>query len=1020
MILRAFLTFFAACSIATVATLVADEPPKDSLDRDYGGELPRISPTEPDKALATFQVAPGFKLEQVAAEPLVADPVAIAFDEDCRLYVVEMRGYSENKDEHLSQIRLLEDINQDGRFDKSTVFVDKLAWPTAVFCWARGVLVVDAPDILYFKDTSGDGVADERRVLFTGLGTSNVQGLANSFQWGLDNRIYLSLSSTGADLSSPSLREGQASSNRAASTAAPAHAEHGPTLSLRGRDIAIDPRTWTVTPVSGGAQHGMSFNDWGDRFVCSNSDHLQLIMYEDRYLARNPYLAAPSPRRSIAADGPQADVFRISPVEPWRVVRTRLRVSGMVPGPVEGGGRAAGYFTGATGATIYRGDAWAAGSQEPNQWRGLAVVGDVGSNLVHRKRLEENGVGYVAKRIDEKSEFVASRDIWFRPVQFANAPDGTLYILDMYREVIEHPASLPPIIKKHLDLTSGRDRGRLYRIVPDGFKQPALAKLSKARAAELVALLANPNGWHRDTAARLIYERQDKSAIPVLKRLTLESMEPLGRMQALCALAGLGTLTDDVLLPRLADEHPRVREHAVRLAEPLAADSPAIREKLLALAADPVLRVRYQVAFSLGQLPPGAQRNRALIEIARRDGADAYVRVAVLSSLGQGAGDALADIASDASFRESQPGNELLGSLAAQIGKQRRDEDIAELLKTLPALSKEGAPALQTIVQRLAAREGTPLAQQVAAATGGKAEELMQSLRASAAKTAADESAPLKDRVAAALQLRLGRFADQRDLLGTLLTPTAPTDLQAAALATLASFDAADVADFVLARYAALSPRLKAQATDVLLSRPAWTVALLAAIEAGNISSGDIDPVRLKLLSEHRDEAIRSRAAKLLASSQLSKRADVVEAYRDTLTMMGTADTGKQIFAKICAACHKVGGVGQEIGPSLAAMKARGPEAILVNVLDPNREVNPQYLSYAVRLVDGRTLSGMISAETATGVTLRRAENLTDTVLRIDIDQLKSTGLSLMPEGLERQIDKQAMADLLEYLKTAE
>ena len=276
----------------------------------------------------------------------------------------------------------------------------------------------------------------------------------NSFQWGLDNRIYLAISSSGAEL-----------------TKAGRRARRRP-LALRGRDIAIDPRTWNVTPVSGGAQHGMSFDDWGNRFVCSNSDHLQEVMYEDRYLARNPYLAAPSPRRSIAADGPQADVFRTSPVEPWRIVRTRLRATGVVPGIVEGGGRPAGYFTGATGATIYRGDAW------PSEWHGVAIVGDVGSNLVHRKQLEPDGVGFIGRRIDEKSEFVSSSDIWFRPCQFANAPDGTLYILDMYREVIEHPASLPPIIKKHLDLTSGRDRGRIYRVVPDGFKQPTLPKLA--------------------------------------------------------------------------------------------------------------------------------------------------------------------------------------------------------------------------------------------------------------------------------------------------------------------------------------------------------------------------------------------------------------------------------------------------------------------------------------------------------------------------------------------------------------
>ncbi len=1006
--------------LASVVVAHAAEPVVDSLDRDYAAELPRIAPTESGKALATFQVAPGFNLEQVAAEPLVADPVAIAFDEDCRLYVALMRGYSENKDERLSQIRLVEDTSGDGRFDKSTVYVDGLAWPTAVFCWAGGVLVADAPDIWYFKDTTGDGVADERRVLFTGLGTGNVQGLANSFQWGLDNRIYLSLSSTGADLKGgPAVPAGQAAdetslaeTRKDAASVRPGRSDH--ILQLRGRDIAIDPRTWTVTPVSGGAQHGLSFNDWGDRFVCSNSDHLQLVMYEDRYLARNPYLAAPSPRRSIAADGPQADVFRASPVEPWRIVRTRLRTQGIVPGIVEGAGRPAGYFTGATGATIYRGNAW------PSQWKGLAVVGDVGSNLVHRKRLEASGVGFAGKRIDKKTEFVTSSDNWFRPVQFANAPDGTLYILDMYREVIEHPASLPPIIKKHLDLTSGRDRGRLYRIVPDGFQQPKLPKLSGASTAELVSLLAHTNGWHRDTAARLLYERQDKAAAPRLAKLAAESPEPLGRMHALYALAGLAALSEDVLLPRLADEHPRVREHAVKLAESLAAESAAVRAKIIALAADSELRVRYQVAFALGELPLRPQRNRALVEIAKRDGADGYVRVAVLSSLGQGAGEVLAAIAADASFRDTQPGKELLASLAMQIGKQQRADDIAETLKLLAALAKENAPALQIIVPKLAAREATPLAAQIAAATGGKADALMQSLLANAAKTAAQEESPLKARIAAVEQLRLGKFAVQRDLLAGLLEPVIPADLQSAALATLGSFAAPEVAEEVLARFAALSPRLKGQATDVLLSRPAWTLSLLDAIEAGNISSGDVDPVRLRLLADSQDDAVKIRTVRLLSSLQTSKRGEIVEAYREALTAKGNADAGKQTFAKICAACHRVGGVGHEIGPSLAAMKARGSEAILVNVLDPNREVNPQYLSYAVRLLDGRTLSGMISAETATGVTLRRAENLTDTVLRIDIDQLKSTGLSLMPEGLERQIDKQQMADLLEYLKSVE
>ncbi len=245
-------------------------------------------------------------------------------------------------------------------------------------------------------------------------------------------------------------------------------------------------------------------------------------MFEDRYIARNPYLAAPSPRVSIAADGPAAEIYRASPVEPWRVLRTRLRVAGKVPGPIEGGGRASGYFTGATGITIYRGDAW------PAAWDGLAVMGDACTNLAHRKRLEPNGLETIARRIDQNAEFVASKDIWFRPVQFANAPDGTLYIADMYREVIEHPLSLPPAIKRHLDLTSGRDRGRIYRVVPDGFAQRPLPQLGAASTPDLVATLAHANGWHRETAARLLYQRRDQEATPALETLAVTSPAPRG------------------------------------------------------------------------------------------------------------------------------------------------------------------------------------------------------------------------------------------------------------------------------------------------------------------------------------------------------------------------------------------------------------------------------------------------------------------------------------------------------------
>ena len=404
-------------------------------------------------------------------------------------------------------------------------------------------------------------------------------------------------------------------------------------IDLGGRDFSFDPKTLELRPESGGAQHGLSFDDWGRKFVCSNSDHIQVVMFEDRYLERNPYVTAPPPRLSIAADGAQAKVFRISPVEPWRILRTRLRVAGIVPGPIEGGGQPAGYFSGATGTTIYRGDAW------PAEYRGQAFIGDVGSNLVHRKVLEPDGVAFVANRVDEGKEFVASSDIWFRPVQFANAPDGTLYVLDMYREVIEHPLSLPPEIKKHLDLTSGRERGRIYRIVPDGFRHRPPPKLGAMTTEQLVGVLERRNGWHRDTAARLLYERQDPATKDSLEKLAAASKTPEARIHAMYALAGMKALSPQVVRRGLSDPHPRVREHALRLVETVPHES--FEQELVRLASDDDVRVRYQAAFTLASVSSHL-RNAALTQLLNRSGGDRWTRFAALTSLITGTGDVLA------------------------------------------------------------------------------------------------------------------------------------------------------------------------------------------------------------------------------------------------------------------------------------------------------------------------------------------------------------------------------------------
>jgi len=599
-----------ACLLLSVAGLLRGE----EKEADYQDELPRIPPVPLADALDTLEVAAGFRLEMVAHEPLVTDPVAMAFDEQGRLFVVEMRGYSERGEQRLGAVRMLTDTDADGTFDNSITYVDQLSWPTAICCFDGGVFIGVAPDILYCKDNDGDGRADIREPIFTGFGKSNVQGLLNSFQWGLDNRFHGATSSSAGNVRRP-------------------HEPAELAVSLRGRDFSFDPASLAWRPESGGGQHGLSFDRWGRKFNCTNSDHLRAVVVPDRYLARNPYYALSNAAESIAADGPQAEVYRRSPVEPWRTVRTRLRVAGQVRGPIEGGGRASGYFTSATGVTIYHGDAWPAAFRRSS----YAMVGDVGSNIIHRKRVTPNGTSFRADRVDHQAEFVASSDIWFRPVQFCHGPDGALYVADFHREVIEHPDSLPPMIKRHLDLNSGTDRGRIYRIVSDDFVQPRRRLPGSASTAELVAMLEHANGWHRLTAARLLFERRDGASIAPLEQIIVTSTQPVARIHALWALDGIEKLTARVLMSALDDSHPRVREHAIILSEQFAGRQTGLSEKLLAMTHDADLRVRFQLALSLGEFPQSGIAS-ALADLLRAGSDDPWMRAAVLSSAAEVAG----------------------------------------------------------------------------------------------------------------------------------------------------------------------------------------------------------------------------------------------------------------------------------------------------------------------------------------------------------------------------------------------
>jgi putative membrane-bound dehydrogenase-like protein len=965
-------------------------------DEDYARELPHIPPKTPADSLKAFRLHPGFRIELAAAEPLLASPVALDFDEDGRLYVAEFREFNQGASKHShgrGRVRLLEDIDSDGVYDKSTNFLPDLDSPTAVCCYDGGVFVGAPPNILYAKDTDGDGHADVRRVVFTGFARDvGGEAMMNSFRWLFDNRIHVQTSTSGGMVR---------------------HAERhdAKPVSVRGQGFCFDPRTEAFEVTSGGGQHGMSMDDWGRTFVCTSHDPIFLIMYDGRYLARNPYLEAPAPAIKIAPGGYTTKVRRISPNEPWRVVRTRLRTTGVeAPHPTEGD-QPSGYFSAASGVTIYRGDAW------PAEYRGNVFVGEVSNNLIYRARLVPDGVGLTALRADPGAEFVASTDVWFRPVQMANGPDGALYVLDMYRYLIEATDFMPPAIVEHLDVGAGFDKGRLYRIVPDGFRRPPPTRLGNASTGELVALLEHQNGWHRDTASRLLYQRQDLRAVAPLKRLAAAAKSPHGRMHALYALDGLKALDSATVLHGLHDADPRVREHALRLAEPFES-APEVRAEVEQMSDDPDLRVRYQLAFSLGAVR-GEMPSRALVKLARRDAGNAWVRLALLSSVSGRAGQVVRILLADHEVRAAPHGVALLAALAAVIGSANRADEVAALTQGIDALP-EGEQALaRELTHVLFAR--LPLAGRARFAnqSKGKARTMLADLLRDARKSALAEELPVVNRVAAIRTLGLAPLAAHQELFRDLLKARQPQPVQAAAVETLARFDQPDVSAMLLEAWPGFSPQSRASAVEALFSRPGWIAAFFDAVEQGKLNRTDVDPARIQILATHAEARLRARAAELFATTRLAGRLDVVAAFQEALELKGDAARGKAVFKKECSSCHQLEGVGSQIGADLNAMRDQAMEVVLQSILDPNREVKPQYVSYVLATSTGRTLTGMITAETASSLTLRRADGTSETVLRIDIEELRSTGVSFMPEGIEKQIDVPAMADLLAYLKAA-
>lgn len=951
----------------------------DLLERwSFNTLLTMISPgpKTPKQSLNLMTVRPGYRVELAAAEPLVQDPIAIAWGPDGRLWVVEMGDYplgTDGRGKFGGRIKVLESTKNDGRYDKVTVFLDGIGFPTGVLPWRKGVLISAAPDIAYAEDTDGDGKADLVKKLFTGFTPGNQQHRVNGLVWGLDNWVYCANGDSGGVVESVA---------------------GGKKLDTRGRDFRFKPDTGEMELTSGQSQYGKIRDDWGHWFGCNNSIPGWVVVLEDRHLARNPVLAAAQTVRILQTTS--TVVFPTS--------RTVPRFND--PG-------AANRFTSACGIGTYRDDVF-----EPALRRALFVCEPV-HNLVHRMDLAPDGLTLVGRRaIDEpRSEFLASADNWFRPVMARTGPDGCLYVVDMYRAVIEHPEWIPRDVQGLLDLRAGHNLGRVYRVSRIGVEHRPAPRLDRLGVPELVATLDSPNGWQRDMAHMMLVWRSDKEAVGPLEQRVRESKNPLARLHALGILDGMNALKPELLRAALADEHPGVVTHAVRLSEPRFPSDPELGPAVLELASKPEFAL--PVAAALGGWDD-ARAGVGIGRILRAHSENPYAVAAALSSLtpknlSAVAATVLADPA------HPPPAAVVEGLLAYAVARTDSGT-LAKLLAT--ALPKDAAPTaarfhlLGALLEALERRKSSLT--DLARSDGPEWKAILERLDRlfqQARERAGAAGAPTAERQAA-IRL-LGHKAANRAVLVDLLGPQTPNEVQVAAVAAVAHTAAADTPETLLKGWKGYSPTVRAAVLSALLSREPWVPTVLAAIENKTILPAELDAAARQRLLAHGTPAVRDRAARLLAGGIDADRAKVVAAYKTAITRDGNAERGKQIFTKSCASCHKVGEVGKGLGPDLAALSDKSAEYLLTNILDPNRAVEARYLAYTAQTADGRSRVGFLAAENATNVTLVGTDGQEHTILRADLESLIGSGKSVMPEGLEKDVSVEQMADLLAFLRSA-
>ncbi len=958
-------------------------------------EPSREGPRSPSDELAALVLAdPELMLELVAAEPDVKSPVAIAWDEDGRLYVAEMTDYPVAPAS--GRIRRLEDRDGDGRYERATIFADQLPFPNGVLPCFGGVLVTAAPHIWFFRDRDGDGRAEEKRIVLTGFGEGNTQLRVNGPTIGLDNMVYVANGRSDGDIRVPDDVSARA-------------------VSIRRRDLRFrltgkrsGPVASMLEAVAGFSQFGLPHDDWGNRFPSWNTIPIRHVVFEQQALDRNPYLAETS---CVASILDLADGGRLHGISPAQARFNRESVA---------------FFNASCGPTIER------GGLLPAAYRGNAFVCEPLSNLVHRRVLEPDKATFVARRVEKGKEFLASSDPAFRPVNLTTGPDGALYVVDMYRELVEHPQFVPEAARDATDFRRWYDRGRIWRIRPrsHGGGSRRNLNLSRAETRELVELLGHPNGWWRSTAQRLLDERQDQGAVPLLIAALHDQSNPLATVHALWTLAALNGLNAGLLNELVDRRDPALREHALRVAATLearAANQPIATAKLNKLAEDSSARVRLHAAIALGErcvAEPGALD--ALAKIAVKDADDPFIRLAILSGLRE---KRLAFIPLCDRIPSGSGRDQLLAQAAAIVGVRRRPAELSALLGQVASSVGHGSAGpgadisidALTLLSGLAEgleRSGPPL-HAIGQTASPEVKSQWEKLAAiwPAASALAVSNQPVPERLVAFEVLSRGRPDLVAAIVAPLFAPAQPREIQAAATRAVVRTGDPALAAKVLEGWSDLAVATRRDLLSAMASSRVLAGPLIDCLEQGRIRPSELDAASWEALGRLADPPSKQRASTLLARFAPAPRSDVIARYRPALGLAGDDGRGAAVFAKNCQTCHERQGQGHRVGPDLSGVAGRAPEALLTDILDPNREVAPDYVALTLATRQGIVTSGLLADETGTTIKLRRAEGIEETILRSEIDELRSTGRSLMPEGLEQTINPQEMADLIAFLR---